>query len=233
MLPVLLIALQGAPTVAGSVEPKPVVITNPDWIRRPDARDLARLYPMQAAVAEVEGHATISCSVSDAGALVGCTVLSEEPGDMGFGYAALAMSGLFKMRPLTRDGQPVAGGQVRIPIRFGLPKGPQNPTPVPTLEVASRCYGFAAAKLEAAPASANTRVAFFAFRMLIELKLASQSPRPSELDRRLQSFQAEASTQLHDERYAADRAKCDGLASSFAGAGFERIVSEAADKPLR
>ena len=42
---------------------------------------------------------------------------------MGFGDAAMKMSKLFKMRPQTKDGQPVDGGTVRIPIRFTLPKG--------------------------------------------------------------------------------------------------------------
>jgi len=50
-------------------------------------------------------------------------VVSEDPGDQDFGSAALRMSKLFKMKPMTRDGAPVAGGQVRIPIRFQLPKG--------------------------------------------------------------------------------------------------------------
>jgi protein TonB len=31
------------------------------------------------------------------------------------------MSSRFKLRPMTRDGKPVAGGTVRIPIQFALP----------------------------------------------------------------------------------------------------------------
>ena len=42
---------------------------------------------------------------------------------MGFGDAAMKLSKLFKMRPQTKDGQPVDGGTVRIPIAFRLPKG--------------------------------------------------------------------------------------------------------------
>jgi protein TonB len=35
----------------------------------------------------------------------------------------MRMSRLFKMRPMTKDGSPVSGGTVRIPIVFRLPKG--------------------------------------------------------------------------------------------------------------
>ena len=48
---------------------------------------------------------------------------SEEPGDQDFGTAALKLSKLFKMRPQTKDGAPVDGGQINIPIRFDAPKG--------------------------------------------------------------------------------------------------------------
>ena len=71
---------------------------------------------------EVSGRATISCTVNARGALDGCSIVSEDPADMGFGDAAMRMSKLFRMRPKTTDGQPVDGGTVRIPLRFVLPK---------------------------------------------------------------------------------------------------------------
>ena len=82
-----------------------------------------RYYPDRASRMEVEGRATLSCTVNARGTLEGCSILSEDPADMGFGDAAQKMSRLFKMRPQTKDGQPVDGGTVRIPIRFVLPKG--------------------------------------------------------------------------------------------------------------
>ena len=103
--------------------PRPSVITNPDWLRRPSGDDINRYYPDRASRMEVEGRATLSCTVNARGTLDGCSVVSEEPADMGFGDAAMKMSKLFKMRPQTKDGQPVDGGTVRIPIRFSLPKG--------------------------------------------------------------------------------------------------------------
>jgi protein TonB len=103
-------------------EPKPSVIENPDWLRRPTASDMARYYPERAQRMNVEGRATIACTVDARGGLEACQIVSESPGDQDFGAAALRMSKLFKMRPMTVDGLAVTGGAVRIPIRFVLPK---------------------------------------------------------------------------------------------------------------
>ena len=102
--------------------PRPSVITNPDWARKPSGEDIARYYPDRALRMEVEGRATLSCTVSARGTLEGCAVVSEDPADQDFGAAALRMSKLFKMRPQTKDGAPVEGGTVRIPLSFRLPK---------------------------------------------------------------------------------------------------------------
>ena len=99
------------------------MITNPDWSRKPSGEDFARYYPERAQRMNVEGRATISCTVDAKGSLQGCSLVSEDPSDQDFGSAALRMSRLFKMRPMTRDGAPVSGGTVRIPISFRLPKG--------------------------------------------------------------------------------------------------------------
>lgn len=101
--------------------PRPVVIQNPDWLHRPNADDMARYYPARAQRMNVEGRATIACTVDAKGALQACQVVSESPADQDFGQAALRMSRLFKMRPMTLDGAAVSGGAVRVPIRFVLP----------------------------------------------------------------------------------------------------------------
>ena len=56
------------------------------------------------------------------GTLTECSISAEDPPDQGFGTAALKMTRLFKMRPMTRDGNPVGGAAINIPLGFQLPK---------------------------------------------------------------------------------------------------------------
>ena len=56
------------PVVAPPAPPAPpppphvAVITNPDWLRRPSAEDVARYYPTRAQNLSKEGRATIRCT---------------------------------------------------------------------------------------------------------------------------------------------------------------------------
>ncbi len=117
-----------APPVAVAPPPAPApaparspTVTNPDWVSRPSADVVAKFYPERALRMSLSGRATLLCKVSAKGGLEACAITSQSPADEGFGQASLKVARYFVMRPLSRDGQPVAGAQVIIPIRFTPP----------------------------------------------------------------------------------------------------------------
>jgi TonB family protein len=83
--------------------------------------------PPAAGAEQVDGRARVSCTVTAEGRLVDCAVISEEPAGYGFGDAALRTSKLFKMNPIGRDGRPVAGAKVVIPMVFKPPPAASGP----------------------------------------------------------------------------------------------------------
>jgi TonB family protein len=127
---------------AGSAIAQPAarVITAADCTAMPKAVDMGRFYPVRAQRLGLDGHANIRCVVTAEGLTQDCVVLDEGPAGAGFGDAALRLSTLFRMRPMTRDGVAFAGAHVTIPIRFVVPpyQGPfakwfarPKPSPAP------------------------------------------------------------------------------------------------------
>jgi TonB family protein len=111
-------AVAQAEDTAAVAPSHPLVITRPDWVRRPDGQTMQAFYPAKAARSGQPGEARINCQVTDRGLLVNCQILSENPAGYGFGASALMMASSFAMRPKTVDGKPVGGATVTIPIRF-------------------------------------------------------------------------------------------------------------------
>ncbi len=98
--------------------PKPSVITQPPWIRKPSGDDMRRDYPAAAFEGKVEGRVVIDCVVTGEGALTNCAVVEEAPTGQGFGAASVRVASRFRMRKTTVDGAPVGGAHVRIPLNW-------------------------------------------------------------------------------------------------------------------
>jgi protein TonB len=96
------------------------VVTSPDWLRKPTGSDIERYYPERALSLEKNGSVRMTCKVRADGKLESCNVTSEDPSGLGFGAAALKMASLFQLKPETRDGDPVAGASVTVPIVVNL-----------------------------------------------------------------------------------------------------------------
>ena len=116
--PVKTVPVDPGPAIK-AVEPNPV-ITSPSWIRKPGPKEFARFYPDRAVRMEKSGLAVLTCHVTTGGSVVGCQVSSETPASMGFGEAALKLAPYFQLSPPLRDGQPIEGASLQIPIRFSL-----------------------------------------------------------------------------------------------------------------
>jgi TonB family protein len=106
-------------------------VSNPHWLKLPDADAMSRYYPPFAVFMSLQGRVRVSCVVTTSGSLSDCRVVSEVPAGFGFGAAALNMTDEFEMAPRTVDGAPVGGARVNIPLRFGLPDKPEAPSQTP------------------------------------------------------------------------------------------------------
>ena len=114
----LAVALAPVCAEAASEQGAQRLVSDPVWVREPSLGDVLDVYRTQRVPPWKGGHAAIRCRVAANGGLAGCVVASEDPPGVGFGAAALKLAPIFRMRSVGRDGRPVQGAQVTVPIEF-------------------------------------------------------------------------------------------------------------------
>lgn len=99
--------------------PGPLLVPDPLWAQLPAAADFQASFPnTQNGVNHV--RVVLACDVAPGGALLGCTVESEDPAGQGYGAGALALAPKFRAGPWSASGLPTVGARVRLPIRYEL-----------------------------------------------------------------------------------------------------------------
>lgn len=98
----------------------PEVITNPDWAARPTGAHIARAAPPAMYRDGLSGRTVMECLVTVDGLLTNCAIVEEDPPGRGFGQATLSLAPTFRMTPQTRDGVPVGGARVRVPVTWSM-----------------------------------------------------------------------------------------------------------------
>lgn len=112
--------VENAPATEPVRPTTPPVISNPAWVRQPNAEQLMRAYPDRALQRNVGGSAMLNCLVQANGRVTDCRVSGETPGGYGFGRAAQGLTRHFQISPRTVNGA-AEGSRVNIGIRFTPP----------------------------------------------------------------------------------------------------------------
>ena len=94
--------------------PKGSVIKRPDWAALPPTPE----FPDRAREAGRSGKVWVRCTVMSGGQLVNCSLENERPHDYEFGEALLKGTKDMRMNPMTVNGEPVDGAEVRFASPF-------------------------------------------------------------------------------------------------------------------
>ncbi len=103
-------------------------VQDPVWERLPTDEEMWANFPPRAIAAHESGAALLECVVSPDGALEDCTAkpYGGRP-ELGFVEAALSVSKLMRMAPLTRYMMRTAGAFVAVPVQFDAGSEPAQP----------------------------------------------------------------------------------------------------------
>ncbi|HQN51151.1 MAG TPA: TonB family protein, partial [Phenylobacterium sp.] len=191
-----------------AAEPPPAVvrqITRPEWISRPTGDDMARAYPEAAQRVNAGGSAILDCGVTAAGELTGCSVIDKNPPFLNIGQGVLRLQRFFKMQPTDAEGAPVAGGRVRIPVRYTLPGGtPWNER----FAAVSACYGQTAQAAETNPAYIEAWNATVFWGVKLSGMVGSARGRPSDAENLMRAARLAAADGSLVKPQGADFAAC-------------------------
>jgi TonB family protein len=99
-------------------------IDNPQWAEQPSEAQVASLRPRIAGLVGLTGLVRLTCKVAQAGTLERCQMDEEAPGGVGYGPAALALAGGYRLGAI----QLAADGAGRkVTVRVGFPAEVQPP----------------------------------------------------------------------------------------------------------
>ena len=102
-------------------------ITTPKWTRSLTVEAMAEIYPQAAIKAGImTGSGTVACVIDVQGALTDCQVRREDPVGLDFGAAAIEAAKLMAMNPWSKEGEPMDGLPIVLPIRFNWQEDAQE-----------------------------------------------------------------------------------------------------------
>ncbi len=97
-------------------------LSRPEWRLFADPAAVSQAFPAAARAAKFsKGSANLICRATAAGGLADCKIEGESPFGLGFGPAALGLTGLYALNVWGDDGRPVEGRPVRFRIDFAAP----------------------------------------------------------------------------------------------------------------